>query len=419
VTSESPRDGLQTTLSRRQEAITLFALSALQFINIVDFMIVMALGPELLADLGINAQQFGWVASSYTLAAGVAGLAGATMLDGIGRRTAYVMLSIGLLLGTVGCGFADSYVTLLIARCVTGAFGGVHGAFSMAIVAELFPQERRGRATAILISSFAVASVVGVPLGLALGHAFGWQKPFLMLAALGTPFVLLAGWAMPRMADHLGEETHEPLAKLRHTLTVPAHRRGFLFIASLVFGTFAVVPYLSTSLVANVGVETASLPIVYVIGGLLTLAATPLTGRLVDHSGARQVFRVIAPLAAALLLASTLLPKVGLWGSVPVIAALMAVNSGRMVAAMSLIMESVDPKQLGGYMSVHSSVQHLGSGLGTLLSGLFLVGGDGVPLQHFGMVGVVASAVSLGSLWLGERVVPWNGAAEIRTRGSS
>ncbi len=58
---------------------------------------------------------------------------------------------------------------LLAARVVTGAFGGVLGGIAMAIIGDVFPDERRGRATGILMSAFSLASVLGVPFGLFLG----------------------------------------------------------------------------------------------------------------------------------------------------------------------------------------------------------------------------------------------------------
>jgi DHA1 family inner membrane transport protein len=121
-------------------------------------MIVMPLGPLLLADLGIDSRRFSWAVSAYTLAAGVAGLVTAAWLDRVPRRTAYLVIALGLLAGTAACGLAGSYPLLLAARCVTGAFGGVLGGLALAIVADVFPPERRGRATGTLMLAFAAAS---------------------------------------------------------------------------------------------------------------------------------------------------------------------------------------------------------------------------------------------------------------------
>ena len=386
--------------------LILFTLSAMQFISIVDFMIVMPLGPLLMDTLGIDTLQFSWVVSAYTFAAGVAGIAAAPLLDRVGRRSAYIALSAGLLLGTLACGVATNYPLLVAARCLTGAFGGVLGGLSYAIVADVFPEERRGRATGVLMSAFAVASVVGVPIGIALGARYGWRVPFLVLAALGLPLVGMAGWTMPALTGHLGGTRRRPLAQLLDTLTRPAHLRAFTLTAILMFGAFSVIPYISASYVSNAGVTEAQLPVVFVAGGLLTLVSTPLVGRLIDGYGALPVFRCVVSLAAVMTLVVTHLPAVGLAVAAPAAALMMASNAGRLVSAVALITASIEPRRRGGFMSVNSSVQHLASGLGTVCGGLILEGGAGEPLRHFGTVGILAVAVTLTSLWFAGRVRP-------------
>jgi predicted MFS family arabinose efflux permease len=251
-----------------------------------------------------------------------------------------------------------------------------------------------------------VASVVGVPLGIALGTRIGWQTPFFALAALGLPLVGLAAWALPPLAAHVDGTRRHPFARLLDTLTVPAHVRGFALIAMLMVGAFSVIPFISTSLVANVGVTQDQLPAIFITGGLLTLLTTPLTGRLIDRFGPLPVFCGIVPMSAGMMLVLTHLPTVGILAAAPVTAVLMATYAGRMVSAMALITSSIEPRHRGGFMSVNSSVQHIASGLGTTCGGLIVDGGAGEPLRHFGLVGVLAAAITLASLWLAARIRP-------------
>jgi len=386
--------------------VILFTLAALQFVSLVDFMIVMPLGPQLLADLGIDARRFSWAVSAYTLAAGLAGLLAAPWLDRVPRKTAYVVFAIGLLASTMACGLATNYPLLLAARCVTGTFGGLLGGLSLAIVADVFPPDRRGRATSTLMLAFAVASVAGMPLGIALGTRLGWQMPFFALTALGLPLVGLATWALPPLAGHWDGSQRHPLARLVDTLMVPVHRRAFALIALLMVGAFAVIPFIGTSFVANAGVTEDQLPIVFVAGGLLTLVSTPVVGRLIDRSGALPVFRGVVPLSAAMILVLTHLPVVGIVGAAPVAAVLMATNAARMVTAMALITSSIEPRQRGGFMSLNSSVQHVASGLGAIVGGAIIEGGAGEPLRHFGTVGILAAGVTVASLSLASGIRP-------------
>src|SRR5215211_6640550 len=88
---------------RRREQIVLLILAAVQFTTIVDFMIVMPLGPQLMRTLEIGPSQFGLIVSSYTFAAGVAGLVASSIADRFARRTLFMWLYGGFLLGTLCC----------------------------------------------------------------------------------------------------------------------------------------------------------------------------------------------------------------------------------------------------------------------------------------------------------------------------
>ena len=88
---------------------------------------------------------------------------------------------------------------LVAARVATGAFGGILGGMAMAIIGDVFPEHRRGRATGSLMTGFALASVAGVPFGLYLGTNYGWHVPFVVLAIGGLP-ALVAGAVRPAAA---------------------------------------------------------------------------------------------------------------------------------------------------------------------------------------------------------------------------
>ncbi len=95
---------------RRREFILLLVLASVQFFSIVDFMVVMPLGPQLRRTMGIDTFQFGLIVSSYTVSAGVAGLLGSSILDRFGRRRAYLSLFTGFLAGTLLCGLSINYI---------------------------------------------------------------------------------------------------------------------------------------------------------------------------------------------------------------------------------------------------------------------------------------------------------------------
>jgi len=389
---------------RRRERLILFILSAVQFTTIVDFMIVMPLGPQLMASLKITPAEFSLIVSSYTFAAGIAGLVASSIVDRFARRSTFMLLYAGFLVGTLLCAVAPTYLTLVAARVATGAFGGILGGLSMTIVGDVFPEERRGRATGALMSGFAFASVAGVPLGLYLGTNYGWHVPFVALVVGGAPFLFLTPLAMPRLDAHVSRTHGGALESLKTMFTGPGHLNAFALMIALMLGSFTVFPYVSTYFVANVGLSVHELPLLYIVGGALTLVASPIFGKLADRYGKLRMFRIVAPISGILMFTITALPPVATSVAVVVFGCLMVSNVGRMIPAMAMITGSVAPRLRGGFMSANSSVQHIAGGIAASLGGLIITETSNGKLERFSLVGAIAAASTFSALWLAGRV---------------
>lgn len=389
---------------RRRERLILFILSAVQFTTIVDFMIVMPLGPQLMDSLKISPAQFSLIVSSYTFAAGIAGLVASMIVDRFARRSTFMILYAGFLIGTLLCALAPTYLTLVAARVATGAFGGILGGLAMTIVGDVFPDERRGRATGALMSGFAFASVAGVPLGLYLGTNYGWHVPFVALVVAGAPFLFLTPLAMPRLDAHVSRTHAHPLKNLGAMFTEPGHLNAFALMVALMLGSFTVFPYVSTYFVANVGLNVHELPFLYIVGGALTLFASPVFGKLADRYGKLRMFRIVAPVSGLLMFTITSLPPVATWVAVTVFGCLMVSNVGRMIPAMAMVTGSVAPRLRGGFMSANSSVQHIAGGVATSLGGLIIAETTDKKLEHFSVVGAIAAVATFFAIWLAGRV---------------
>jgi predicted MFS family arabinose efflux permease len=408
-----------TKATNLRELGILIALGAVQFTSILDFILIMPLGPQLDRKLGVNPEQFSLIVSSYTIAAGIAGFVASSLVDRFSRKTAFLGLYIGFLVGTLFCGLATSYYQLVAARVVTGMFGGVLGGLAMAIVGDVFPDERRGRATGFLMSAFSMASIFGVPFGLFLGNHFDWHAPFLMLAALGLPILFLGMWCLPELKGHLNKSQVDQWQKMKETYTHPNHIRAFLLIVSMMLGTFMVVPFIAPYLVSNAGLTEGELPWVYFGGGVCSFVSSFFIGKWADKYGKLKVYRIVAPFSAMMMMILTTLPdvtmivvvkavtiKVGLLLAVAAVSMMMVSNSGRMIAAMAMINGSVENRLRGGFMSAYSSIQHISSGVGAYLAGKIVAESADGKLLNYGWVGVCGVSATLLSLWLAGRLRP-------------
>jgi predicted MFS family arabinose efflux permease len=396
----------------RSEWLLLMVLAAVQFTQIIDFVIIMPLGPWFQDSLRITTSQFGWLVSSYAFSASVSGLLAAWFLDHLDRKNSLLLLYAGFTIGTLLCAVAPTYLLLLAARAVAGAFAGVVGANVLAIVGDVIPLERRGRAMGVVMSAFSVASIVGVPAGLWLASASGWRAPFSALGILSLGLLGLAGFALPSLRGHLGRATEviSPWRVLLH----PPHLRAYLLTAALVLGTFTIIPYLSLYLVDNVGRDKDELFAVWMCGGVATLLTMTPFGWLSDRFGRLRVFRVVVLSTLVPTLVLTNLPRASLVPTLLVTTVFMMCTSARWVPAMAMITASTQPRYRGGFMSINASVQQLTAAVAPLLAALIL--GDtneGVPLAHFGLVGLVAVTAMVASLYLAGRLQVAEGEAGV------
>lgn len=402
-TRETTADAHKAAL--RKERLLLAVLAAVQFAHVMDFVIIMPLGPQLMADFRIGPREFGLIVSAYTFSAAVSGLLAAFFMDRFDRKTALLALLAGFGVGTLLCAYAPTYGFLVGARVAAGAFGGVLSAVVFSVIGDQIPPERRGFAMGIVTSGFSAASVLGLPVGLYMAARTGWHAPFVLLAAITAAVVLFGLLALPPMRAHLARERTSPLADVVTLVKEPRYLRAFALSTVMMFAGFTLTPLLSPYLVANVGVPQEALSLVYLFGGLLTLVTGPVTGRLADRHGHGRVFTLAALLSIAPILAvSNLPPRLPLWMVLVVTTLLMMGFSGRMVPAMALITGSVEPRRRGAFMSVNSSIQQGAAGLAALVAGMVVGGSEATGLTHFPVVGLIAAACTVVSLPLAARL---------------
>src|SRR5205807_3558261 len=190
------------SLERRELTVVLL-VAAVQFVNILDFVMVMPMGPDFSAALGIPASQLGLIGGSYTAAAALSGLAGSFFLDRFDRRPALGIAMLGLVVSTALGAAATGLPSLMAARLLAGLFGGPATSLSFSIIADVVPPQRRGKAMGMVMGAFSIASVLGVPAGLEAARQFGWRAPFFGVAGLGLLLALGSVALLPSLVGHL------------------------------------------------------------------------------------------------------------------------------------------------------------------------------------------------------------------------
>ncbi|MBI3382362.1 MAG: MFS transporter [Aquabacterium sp.] len=395
-----------------RERLLLWSLAAINFTHIVDFMVMMPLGPQLTKLFHVSDAEFGLLVSAYSLAAGLSGLLVSMVIDRFERKRALLLVYAGFAVATLACGLAPSYGALLAARVAAGVFGGVLGALVQTIVGDAVPFERRGQAMGLVMSAFSMSTVAGVPLSLWMASRWGWHMPFFAITAASL-VVLVAAWrSVPLLRGHMtGVSAQPPITQLKRVLAEPNHWRAFALSMLMLSGSFSIIPYITIYTTSNVGLSQEQVPYVYFAGGVATLFTARLWGRLTDRWGKVLMFRVISVLAVLPMLALTHLPVVALPVLLLVTTAFFVFVSGRMVPGMALLTAAPEPSVRGSFMSVNGALQSAAMGVSAWVGGLMISRTPEGLVQGYGRAGWLALVTTLIMVW-------WVGRLRLHTQSA-
>jgi predicted MFS family arabinose efflux permease len=390
----------------RSERILLLVLACINFTHIVDFMIMMPMGPLLMRHFAIRPQEFALLVSSYSLSAGLSGFVAAFFVDRFARKKVLFVAYSGFVVGTLACALAPTFWLLLAARTFAGIFGGVLGSQVLSIVGDVFDYQRRAQAMGIVMTAFSAASVVGVPLGLYLATQFSWHTPFAVVGLLGLLVLALIGYFVPMLDEHVTTKEMRPGAwsVLTTILQNPNQLRALWLTSTIMVGHFSIIPFISPYLVANVGFQETDIYLIYLVGGFLTIFSAPLVGKISDRRGKLPVFTVFALLSLLPVYLITTMPPAPLIYVLFVSAIFFVFSNGRLVPTQAMVASVVSPQQRGGFMAINSSVQLLAQSVATYGAGALITKTESGRLLHYDLVGYLSIAVLCMSIFIARQI---------------
>ena len=388
------------------ERALLLTLAGIQFSHILDFMIMMPLGPLLMLELGITTHEFGLLVASYSFSAALSGLLAATFVDRFERKRLLLVMFVLFGIATLACGLAPGYATLMVARGLAGAFGGVLGALVQTIIGDTIPFARRAKASGIVSSAFSVSTVAGVPISLWMASYFQWRAPFIFIVVLVAILLMVAIRVLPELRHHLSQEKlAHPFSAMFAVLRDGNHWRAMSLSAMIIFSGFTVIPYITLYAVNNIAISQHDFAYIYLAGGAATLFTARLIGHWADKHGKVRVYRIVAISAMLPLLAVTQIQSasLGLWLACTTL--FFVLISGRFIPAMAIITSAAQPKLRGTFMSLNSTVQSLAMGLAATLSGFIITQDNAGHIIGYQNVGYVAIAANVLAIWYVSRIV--------------
>jgi predicted MFS family arabinose efflux permease len=391
-------------LAPARERIVLWLLALIQFTVIMDFMVMMPLAPQLMRAFAIEPAAVSGAVSAYAWCAGLSGLLASMYIDRFDRKRLLLVVFALFTLSNLACAMAPNFHVLVLSRAFAGITGGILGSITLAIIGDVIPADRRGAATGIVMTSFSMAAVAGVPTGVAMAAHFGWASPFYLLV-LFSVLIWIAAWrVLPSLRGHLTR--HVPLSEVLPNLVglfrVPRHLQAFLLSFVNMMTGMLVIPFISPVLVSNLGVSAGQISLVYLAGGVATLFTARAVGRWSDRARAQKVYRYLALASILPMMFITHMPAMPLVAIILFFPFFMTAVSGRTIPLQALMTTIPEPQRRGAFLSSNSAIQQIGSGAGAWLGGLTLHTDSAGHILGYGLNGWLAAGATLFTvLWIG------------------
>ena len=367
-------------------------------------MLTSALSAILLPELKITTKQFGLLASAYPISAGITAILLSGYADKFDRKKLLLFFYSGFLLGVLFCASAPSYNVLVVARIITGMFGGVVGPICFAIVADLFKTTQRGRAMGILQMASAGSQILGLPLALYLASEWDWHLAFGLILLIGIIALFLVVWKISPVNKHLLKPTK--VNPWLHSLKIVSNRNYLIVFFNnmlLVAGDVILMTFSSAFCINNLGVGLDDLPLLYGIAGVSTFVFSPLIGRLTDKYGTLKIFVIGTVLTILTVGVFTNLGVNPLWTVAIVHTFLFIGINARSISSSAIGTVVPEVEDRGAYMAVDAAMQLAVAGTAAILAGWIVFQSDDGMINNFSTLGVVV--ISLMILTIGLMVI--------------
>lgn len=373
---------MQHALPPISERWLLALLCTVQFVHVVDFMMVLPLGPDFATGLGFPVHTIGYIAGAYAFAAAIAGLVAALYLDTFSRKRALLFCLAGTGITTILTAFVWDLPSMIAARLLAGAFGGPMMGICNAYVADYIPPERRGRAMGQLMGVFAIGSVIGVPIGLELAHYFGWQAPFFAIGSLALLVLVLGLYKLPYYKPFVeaGQSIAQRVSAIGRMLRNRWVLTSYACMAIGMTSAHLIIPTIAPFVQMNMGYPREDLGILYMVAGGVSFFTMRYAGLLVDKYSSTVGALLFASLFIINLYIGFVWAPMWLPVFIPFTMFMVAL-SGRGVSIQTLSSKVPAPQQRGAYMAIQSTIMQMAGAFASYMSAVIMAEQDGKLLH--------------------------------------
>jgi predicted MFS family arabinose efflux permease len=236
-------------------------------------------------------------------------------------------------------------------------------------------------------------------------NLWGWHSSFFAIGVLCVAVGAMANYSVPKLDAHVAHaKDNHVLHAMGQVLGESNQRMALLLSATMMFGVFTIIPYITLYLQNNQIMAAHEIPWLYFCGGVVTLFSGRWVGGVTDRLGKRETFQravlfSIVPMVVITLLEPMPLPFVLLASTT-----LFFAMNARMIPGMALLTSAANPKFRGTFMSLNGAVQSFSMGVAAWVGGMMLQSEPSGQVTHYWLCAVVATCASLLAYVLAKRV---------------
>lgn len=374
----------------------------LQITHVLDFTVMIPLAPIFIRDFQLTAKEFSYLVSSYNLSSGLITIFIGNLIDYTERKKFLLFSYVGFIIATFFCAMSDSYIALLISRIMAGAFGGLTATATFAFLGDQVREEVRGEATGIVLSSFAITSVIGIPFSLYLATTFHWKFVFIFIVIISLMVLGISFKLLPRVTA----AQHIPLSYLKVLINyyriVKRYNEflGLVLISLVSISSFLIIPFIAPYVVSNLHLPESDLKYAYLIGGIGALLSARFVGMLGDRYGHKKVYVICASISIIPGLAITHLSSSSTFLIFFIFSAFMVLFNSRFIPIMSYMNQISEKHYRGTYFAMAQSIRTLSIAFATWLAGIFVEVNPSGSVEGFSINGWMSAIIILFSFYI-------------------
>ncbi|WP_028981363.1 MFS transporter [Sporocytophaga myxococcoides] len=388
----STKDESSTTL---KEIALIFLLACIQFTFVIDYIVILPLGPEIMKSFQIRPDEYGLIISAYTLTAAIAGFFSSFFIDRFDRKQALLFCLFYFLTGSILSYIANTYYFFMLARMFTGAFGGVMSSLVMIYLGEKFSLKKLGVATSFVMIANGMATIVGVPTAVFFSDNFGWKFPFMVLLCINFIVITLTYFFLPKTQKSSTITRSNVSVKLRSVVLNANFIWPVIFMSLLTFaGGATILPFLSAFVSTNFYFSTEEIALMFFYGGLAALFVNPIVGYLIDKFGKQNVFLLLNFVSIIPLLLLTTFPFTEKNATLLVTTLFWCLSTARQMSGLTLVNSLFPSEHRGRFITINSSIQLLAGSAATAISGKIIYTEENL-LCNFDVLGVIGICATI------------------------